>query len=162
MDGMRQKTLKNLVLALLGMFIGAGFAQGQKAFGISADLESSYVQGASGSVSIAVQLTDASLNLSQAVVFLNIVENNPAKNYPQAGHLIFAAAAEEPQIFRLVWNRDALLNGLATSLSFSLKDNARPGDYSLVIQVFRGTNTNPNGVRVEDRIALKSFAFRVE
>ena len=132
-----------------------------KDFAFATSLQSNYEQGAEDVITISVQLTNDALELSEAVVFLNIVEVDDAGRYPQAAHRIFSAAEEIPTIFKQVVTKEQLLEGLSTTLSFSLKDDAPEGTYSLVLQVLKGTITDPNAVKVEDRIALRGYNFDI-
>lgn len=145
-----------MVLCLL---LGTAFGQNLPKFDIAASMASVYQEGQSDQVSISVKLLDAEVNFTEAVVFLNVVENAPP--YPQAAHKIFANANEVPKIFQIVYSVDALREGVSTSLDFSLKDNAKPGNYSLVIQVFAGANTDPHSVTPETRVALRGFGFEI-
>ena len=145
--------------AVLLCLSGLVFTQDLPKFEIAASMASSYQQGQADDVSISLKLTDAEVNFTEAVVFLNVVENAPP--YPQAAHRIFASASETPKVFQTVYSADSLREGISTSLSFGLKDNAKPGSYSLVIQVFAGANTDPHGVKPDTRVAMRSFAFEI-
>ena len=150
------------VLALWTLFVFSTNALSQApALEVTTTLASSYSQGAEDAVTITVKLDEVA-GFEQGVLFLNIVERDPAQNYPQAAHKLFASANEEPGIFREVVSRQALRDGLQTTLSFSLRDRAEPGDYSLVVQLFEGETTNPGRVRVENRVGLRVFDFAVE
>lgn len=133
----------------------------QNKFVMTASLEPSYIQGADGVVAISISLDEASSDFSEAVVFLNVVEVDAAGKYPQAAHKIFKAASEEPEIFKQVVTRAALEAGIATTLSFTLNNNAKPATYSLVLQVFEGNNTNPNAVNPATRLGIGSFLFDI-
>jgi hypothetical protein len=77
-------------------------------------------------------------------------------------HRLFSSGSESNAIFQTPLSGDTLRAGLSTSYSFTFRNNAPPANYALVVQLFRGRNTNPNRVRVEDRIALRAVNFRVE
>ena len=130
----------------------------------SASLSSSYQRGESDTISLNVRMDDPDNSLREGVIFLNIVENNPAKNYPQAMHLVFdnSRGTAQPNIFNTVFSGDALRAGLSTQLSFRIRDDAPPDNYLLAIQVFRGNNTNPNRVKISDRLGLDLYHFTIE
>lgn len=151
--------MKMLINFFLLMLLSSSLAQDKAVFQITSSLAPSYVQGSSDTVSISLKLAELVEGLDQAVVFLNVVENQP--NYPQAAHKIFASAAEEPPVFQVVQSAESLLTGVATNLSFQLKDNATVGKYSLVIQVFQGSNTDPHRVNGEERVAIQGFNFEI-
>ncbi len=145
--------------------IGLGFAQKQKDppyVEFTATMNSVYKQGDSATIDISARLIDPENTITEAVLFLNVVEVDEAKKYPQAGHLIFADATSPNDITKKVITGDELRAGLATTVTFLIKDNAKPADYSLALQLFNGTNIDPNRVRVEERIDIKNFRFVIE
>lgn len=144
---------------LLCFFSAAVFAQNQPKLEISASMAAVYQQGQSDEVKISVKLLDPEVSFSTAVVFLNVVEDAPG--YPQAAHKIFVSANEAPKVFQVVHLAEALRQGVGTNLVFALKDAAKPGNYSLVIQVFADANTDPHKVNINNRIALKGFNFQI-
>jgi hypothetical protein len=125
-------------------------------------LQSSYAPGESDTVDIAITLNDPDLQVEGGVLFLNIVERDPERNWPQAMHRLFSAGSESNPIFQTYLDGEVLRAGLETSFSFTLRHDAPRTGYALVVQLFRGRNTNPNRVRVENRIALKSVSFEIE
>jgi hypothetical protein len=125
-------------------------------------MNSVYKQGDIATVDISVQLIDPENVITEAVLFLNVVEIDEAKKYPQAAHLIFADASSPNDITKKVYTGDELRVGLATTVTFVIKDNAKPANYSLALQLFNGTNTDPNRVKVEERIDMKNFKFTIE
>lgn len=127
---------------------------------VTANVQTVYRQGEAGSIDFVITLDDAA-TVSEGVLFLNIVERDAARGWPQAAHLIFAAAREEKSVFRVLYTGRELQKGVAAGLKFTLRDRAKPGDYALVIQLYRGTETNPNRVRAADRIAMRGFDFSV-
>mgnify|MGYP000008368532 CR=1 FL=1 len=150
-----------LVLTIFCLWIcGLGTAQSGLGLEVELDLASVYTQGQQADVKFDIFLNDTA-DLEQAVLFLNIVERDPAGKYPQAAHKIFATAKEVPSVFRKVYTGAALSKGVETTLSFQLRDGAKVGDYSLVVQLFEGDETNPNRVKVENRLALKGFDFSI-
>ncbi|NOK79058.1 MAG: hypothetical protein GFH24_608434n15 [Chloroflexi bacterium AL-N5] len=151
--------MKSLMFVIFGMLMASAFAQN---FRIASNLAASYEPGASGTVSISVQLLNPDLDFSQAVVFLNIVEIDERRTYPQVMHQLFSAADAAPDIFKTVYSKEQLLNGVSTNLVFFLRDNAKPGSYSMAIQVFSGNNTDPNRVRVQDRLGIQNFGFSID
>ena len=128
---------------------------------VMANVSSVYRQGEAGSIDFSLVLNDPEATVSEGVLFLNIVERDAARNWPQAAHLIFASAQERESVFRVPFSGETLRAGLKTSLEFKLRDRAKPGDYALVIQLYRGNETDPGRVRVADRIAMQSFDFSV-
>lgn len=149
-----------LACSLLALLVAPARALEPGAAGeVRADLAASYRQGEAGAVHISVRYQAP--EAFEGVLFLNVVERDPARTYPQAAHRIFADAAESPKVFRVVQDAPALAEGLSTTLRFRLRANAPPGPYALVVQLYRGRQTNPNRVRVEDRVLLQGFNFEV-
>lgn len=115
-------------------------------------LERTYHPGDSGQVDITIKLTTSSQSQSlprNAVAFLNIVEAESG-DYDQAAHEIIAHASPRPMIFRTP--RPGRLyagDGLTTTLTFRIKEDAGSGRYFLALQLFAGTNTNPHRVDTE-------------
>ncbi len=128
---------------------------------IRADVQTNYQPGDRGEITVHLVYDDPSLPLEAGVVFLNVVERDPERTWPQAAHKVFASAHETPRVFRLVQDAAALKAGVGATLSFRLRDNARPGPYSLVVQLYRGVTTDPNRVRAEDRLLMKGFDFEI-
>ncbi len=150
--------MKQLLGILCVLLLSIGLAQEAK-FSISSTTETSYTQNTAGAIDIFIKLQEGTDTFSNAVIFLNIVESSP--NHPQAAHKIFTSASEEPQVFQAVYPAEAFLAGIGTSLNFQLKQKARLGNYSLVIQIFEGTNTDPHKVGGQTRLAIKAFSFEV-
>jgi PKD repeat protein len=125
-------------------------------------LEDQYSPGDTVSGGISIRMNDPEHTVRYAVPFLNVVEAH--EPWPQAAQDIIASGGADPDIFKKVYDHDALTGGISTTATFQLRNDAPPGSYDLVIQVFVGTNTNPNTVGTKPdtnpRIALK--AFRVE
>jgi hypothetical protein len=146
----------------LGMLWGNARADAPlRTAAIQADLGASYAPGAVGEVPIALHFDDVAALPVSGVVFLNVVEDDPARDWPQAAHRIFASASEDPPVFRQVLSAEALRAGLTTTVRFRLRANAPPGRYHLVIQVYRGPVTDPGRVRAEDRVFMRGFAFDI-
>lgn len=103
-------------------------------------------------------MTDPGRVVTQAVAFINVVEAR--EPWPQAAHLIVADGDVTPDITQRAFEGARWVEGLSAEATVQLKENAPPGSYDLVVQVFRGTNTDPHRVNVDDRIAMK--AFRIE
>ena len=133
----------------------------QAVLNVTANIQPEYRQGEEGSIDFVITLNDPGETVSEGVLFLNIVERDAARNWPQAAHLIFASASEAESVFKVPYSGQALRVGVGTRLNFKLRDRAKTSDYALVIQIFQGAETNPNRVRVADRIALQSFDFSV-
>ena len=130
-------------------------------FGVEAELQPVYRPGEAGVVIIRLRYDAASAALADGVIFLNVVERDAARKWPQAAHRIFAAASEDPPVFRRVYDGAALQSGLNTTLRFRLRERAPLGDYALVVQLYRGDETNPNAVRPEDRVLMRGFDFAI-
>ena len=124
---------------------------------------SEYRQGETTKMGISVKLIDESLDFENAVIFLNVVEIDAAKKYPQAAYKVFAAAKAENDIdiFKKVYTKEELLAGLASTISFTFKNNAAPLKYALVIQIFEGKNTNPHRLAGKHRIGFKAHSFNI-
>ena len=151
-----------LVFAIFCLWIcGLGAAQSGSDLQVELDLDSTYVQGQQADVKFDIFLENDPLDLEQAVLFLNIVERDPARKFPQAAHKIFATAKETPSVFRKVHTGAALREGVETTLAFQLRDGAKAGDYALVVQLFKGGETDPKQVNIENRLALKGFNFSI-
>ena len=146
-------------LFLLSLFFSFVLVQGQT-LEVITTLEQSYRQGQEGAITfiISAETLDTAF---EGVLFLNVVELDEARNWPQAAHKIFAAAKEAPTVFRVVRSGAELKGGLETELQFRLRERAKPGDYALVIQLYQGSVTDPNRVRGTDRIAMRGFNFRI-
>ncbi|MEX2534900.1 MAG: hypothetical protein WD273_04790 [Trueperaceae bacterium] len=117
--------------------------------------------GEHGVTFFGLRLDDPAAEVENAVLFLNVVLSDPGRNYPQAGHLVFSGASEHPSIFRKVLTGDQLRRGLETQLTFDTSMRAPPGEYVLVLQLFRGNRTNPHRLNVADRIGMVAFPFTV-
>lgn len=153
------KRLLPLLALVLVLFPAA--AEAPLVAQVEAGLEASYRPGEHGEIAIRLVYDDPASGLTEGVAFLNVVERDPAHDWPQAAHKIFASASETPKVFRVVQSLEQLRAGLGTTLSFRLRDDAEPGEYALVVQLYRGSNTDPNRVRVEDRVLLKGFDFQI-
>jgi hypothetical protein len=147
------------------LVLSFGFSQKEKTppyVEFSVTMNEVYKQGDSATIDISAQLIDPENVITEAVLFLNVVEVDEAKKYPQAGHLIFADASSPNDITKKVFTGDELRTGLSTTVTFLIKDNAKPANYSLALQLFKGTNTDPNRVQGEDRIDMRNFRFTIE
>jgi hypothetical protein len=151
-----------IISGLLWVLVHYGLAQDAPNLSLYTTLQSSYRPGGSDTVEITVTLNDPELQVDGGVLFLNIVEVDPDRSWPQAMHRLFSSGSESNTIFQRFLDGDTLREGLSTSYTFTFRQNAPLGNYALVVQLFRGRNTNPNRVRVEDRIALRAVSFRVE
>jgi len=96
-----------------------------------------------------------------AVAFLNVVERDTARGYPQAAHRLFRSAESQNQVFQVAKPGEVWQRGVETAVRVRLRPDAPPGDYALVIQLFRGSNTDPHRVRVEDRLGIQAFNFSI-
>lgn len=122
-------------------------------------LNSPYAPGQTVEGALSIRMEDPDHTVRYAVAFLNVVEAQ--EPWPQAGHLIADSGSTDPEIFQKVHDHEALTSELSTTATFELKNDAPPGTYDLVVQVFLGTNTNPHQVDLDDRIALKSFRVEI-
>lgn len=155
----RPPLLALLLLALL-LLLPAAAAQ---PVALEGDLAPSYRPGEEAWVTFRISAQDAAALPDASVLFLNVVLPDPARNYPQVAHRLFASAALEGEnMFQAVLDADALREGRSTVLHFRLKDGAPAGDYHVVLQLFDGSTTSPHRVRLEDRIAVRAFPFRIE
>ena len=153
-------TRYGLTLALT--FFVLGQAQSPRVtLNVTANVQATYRQGETADIDFVITLSDAAETVDEGVLFLNVVERDAARGWPQAAHLVFATAQEKESVFRVPYSGRALREGVSMGLSFKLREQAKPGDYALVIQLYRGRETNPNRVRVADRIALRGFDFSV-
>lgn len=128
---------------------------------VESDIGSAYRAGTEHTLNFTFLLEDPAATVDRGVLFLNVVEIDAARNYPQAAHKIFEHADDEPRIFRVPFDGTVLREGLRTTVQVRLRSDAPKGDYALVFQAFRGEQTNPNRVRVADRVAMKAFNFTV-
>ena len=127
---------------------------------ISTSLESAYQPGDSDSSEISVKIDDPDKALQNAVIFLAVTERLGGGSYRIAPEIL-ADGSVEPNIFQTVYSGKQLRKGLSSKLSFKLSDTATPSGYALVIQVFNGTETNPNLVKIENRIGSRTFRFDI-
>lgn len=151
-------------LALLAIF-AASVATAQPAdleLAVESNIQEAYLAGEAYEIDFSIRLVDPDALVERAVLFLNVVENDPARNYPQAAHLIFESAEETVEIFRIPFDGETLREGLETSIRIRFRLNVPEGAYSIVFQAFEGEQTNPNQVRIEDRVAIRSFPFTLE
>lgn len=155
---MRLRFMLFCIYILLGSF---GAVQSKPELRVSVDIKSTYVQGQQDNINFTMNLNDQTGVFEEGVLFLNIVERDPAGKNPQAAHKIFTSAKETPKTFRQVYTGAELREGVSTTLEFGLRDGAKVGDYALVVQLFKGDETNPNRVKYENRVALKGFNFSI-
>lgn len=147
-------------LVLLAL-LSSGLAQVAPSVQVSADVAPVYVQGRTGNVTLSVRLEDPGNTISDGVLFLNVVERDEARGWPQVAHRIFALAKETPTVFRQPYTGEALRRGVKTRLEFQLRSRAKPADYALVVQLYEGTGTNPNRVKPENRLGMTGFNFTI-
>ena len=149
------------LLLLISVLIPCAAAQSELKLRVDVDMQSTYAQAQQGRISFTMVLEGPNEALDEGVLFLNVVERDPAGKNPQAAHKIFASAKETPKVFRQVYTGADLQKGVETTLEFQLRDSAKLGDYTLVVQLYRGSETNPNRVKYENRLALKGFNFSI-
>lgn len=150
------------MFVFLWLVAGGVWAQATPGFVIQSNVPDVLTPGEAGSIEVFVKANDPERSLSEAVVFLNVVEHDEAKRYPQASYRLFSSAEEETKTLQRVLSGDALREGVSIRLNYQLRDNVKPATYSVVIQVFNGTNVNPNRVSVKQRLAMKAFKFVIE
>lgn len=128
---------------------------------IASNIGESYRAGSEADIDLRIGVHDPVGVLDRGVLFLNVVELRDDGSTPQAMHLVFESAAVTDDIFQVVWDGEALRSGMETRVRVRLRSNAPAGDYAIVVQAFRGEETGPHRVRVENRVAMQSFPFRV-
>lgn len=153
-------------LLYLAAFVPAFFPLGQAqvpqaTLVVTENVQLVYRQGEEGNIDLTITLSDTAETVGEGVLFLNIVERDAAQTWPQAAHLIFASAREKESVFRIPFTGQALREGLTTSLAFKLRDHAKVGEYALVVQLYKGSETNPNRVKPEHRLSMQGFDFSV-
>lgn len=153
-------------LLYLAAFVLAFFPLGQAQIPqatlvVTANVQPVYRQGEEDSIDLTIILSDTAETVGEAVLFLNIVERDAAQTWTQAAHLIFASAREKESVFRIPFSGQALREGLTTRLVFKLRDHAKVGEYALVVQLYKGSETNPNRVKPEHRLSMRGFDFSV-
>ncbi len=124
--------------------------------------------------SFTIKTDDPDETIGSTVIFLNLVtacQPDQPCNPQQAGGDLFASEDDVTitnNIFQKVLTGDELrvADGLTTSFSGKLKSSAKPGEYSMFIQIFECTNTDPNSVGTDSncfpRLAGKGYRFFVE
>lgn len=145
-----------MLCLLLG---GAVLAQAQVS--IAADMPVELLAGSTATASIELKVHDAALATDNGVWFLNVVEPLAGGEVRQVSQLLFAAAREDAPVFRRVFTAAELEAGLSASVEFQVRRNAPAGEYLIALQLFRGTNTDPNRTVIEDRLAMEFVSFRV-
>lgn len=119
-----------------------------------------YAPGDTVHGTITLRLDDPGGNVREAVAFLNVVEAR--EPWPQAAHRIVAEGEVTPEIFQVAFGRDVWTEGLTAEATLELRDDAPPGSYDVVIQVFDAANTDPHRVDPDARISITSFRVDIE
>lgn len=157
--------MKRSALLLAMMLFGcvqAGFsAQAEQASLQATGLQAEYRPGDSGEVRFVLQLLDPGEPIQQGVWFLNIVEPLQGGQVKQMSQQLFASARQEPEVFRTVFTAEELHAGVTGGLAFHFRNNAPVGNYHLVLQLFDGSNTNPDRVAGTRRLAIKAWPFSI-
>jgi hypothetical protein len=150
---MRRATSWTFFLVCVGLFglMAMTWAQQEAqpqepAFAIETNIQDTYEAGGEYEIELFIRLVDPNASVERGVLFLNVVENNAAKNYPHAAHRIFERATETVEIFRIPFDGDTLRAGLETTVQVRIRPNAGVGSYSIVFQLFEGEQTDPNRV----------------
>lgn len=150
---------KNLaLLALVLMLLPLAWAQRLEAV---ANLAPYYRPGDEIEVTLSLRLVTPEV-VTLAVAFLNVVERDAARRFPQAAHKLFYSAESQEPLFQIAKPGEVWQRGVETVVRARLRADAPPGEYALVIQLFRGSNTNPHRVRVEDRVGLQAFNVTIK
>jgi hypothetical protein len=119
-----------------------------------------------------IKAIDPDETIDVVVIFLNLVtacQTGEACNPVQAGGDLFASEDDitiSNDIFQKVITGEELRAGLETTFSGKLKSDAKPDEYSMILQVFECRNTDPNTVGDDSnclpRLALRGHRFFVE
>jgi hypothetical protein len=119
-----------------------------KAFQATTTMKDCYVPGASESVSFTISPNAANLEAPRAVVVFDIVSIDEGNSYPSRVMQVLDinALAVTPDIFRDSIDMSLVQAGLEGEITFKMRDNARLGQYQMVISVFR----LPDGLRPRD------------
>lgn len=128
---------------------------------IESNIPPTFQAGTEHELHVRIQLHDPTGSVETAVLFLNVVEIDEEGTFPQAMHKVFASADVNESVFRTPLTGERLREGVEASVRVRLRAQAPPGEYAIVIQLFGGDQTDPHDVRVEDRVAMKSFEFTV-
>lgn len=128
---------------------------------VTSNVADRYVQGTEYDLSVRLSLVDPNGRVEQGVLFLNVVEVNEEGTHPQAMHRVFASAETSDTAFRMPLDGATLRQGIEATVHVRLRDDAPPGTYAMVIQLFEGAQTDPHAVQVEKRLAMHSFQFEV-
>lgn len=120
-------------------------------------------RGQPSSHKIFVKVKDPDLTISEAVIFLNVLYMIPdGGGAYQEGLVYFSNPSVTNNIFNRVLTGQQIRKGLVSHLSYTLRPEAPIGDYTINVQVFRGSETNPASVLVDDRIGIYNVTFRVK
>jgi hypothetical protein len=139
---------------------------------ISQDPKPVFQGGDSIEGSFTIKAIDPDETIGVAVIFLNLVtacQKGEPCNPVQSGGDLFASEDDVKitnDIFQKVLTGDQLRAGLETSFSGKLKKDAKPNEYSMILQVFECRNTDPVTVGEDKsclpRLAIKGYRFFVE
>lgn len=150
-----------LCVSLFGIITAASAQQEELEFEIETNIQDTYRAGGAYEIDLSIRLVDPAGSVERGVLFLNVVENDASRNYPQAAHRIFESATETVEIFRIPFDGEALRAGLETTVQVQVRPDAPVGSYSIVFQLFEGEQTDPNRVQIENRVAIRSFPFEL-
>jgi hypothetical protein len=119
----------------------------QKAFNATTTMQDCYTPGSSDTVSFAISPNKADLGAPKAVIVFDIV-GDEATGYASRilQVLDVNSLAVNPDIFRDPVDMSLVQAGLEGDISFTMNTNAPPGNYTMVISVFR----LPEGLRPRD------------
>jgi hypothetical protein len=119
-----------------------------KAFNSTTTMKDCYVPGSSDTVSFAISPNTANLDAPRAVVVFDIVTNNEGDAFPSKIMQVIdvSSLSVNPDIFRDSLEMSLVQAGLEGEISFTMRNNAPVGDYTMVISIFR----LPEGLRPRD------------
>lgn len=130
---------------------------------ISIDPKNSIIErGEESQHKIFVKIDDPDKSISEAVLFLNVLYMLPDGNglyEPALGY--FSNPSITNSIFSTVLTGAQLRKGLATRLNYTIRPEAPVGLYTINIQMFNGSETNPRAVKIENRIGIQNILFEV-
>ncbi len=138
-----------------------------KAFAVSTTMKNCYTPGSSDTVSFTILPDAADLSTPRAVVVFDIVSLDEGDAFPSKIMQVIDvnSLSVNPDIFRDSIEMNLVQAGLEGEITFKMRNNAPPGNYTMVISIFR----LPEGLRPRDVTFDPSalagrvlYAFRIE